>query len=196
MRGGSSAGTATRRSASRSLERTELFAALARRDHRHRREGDVHASRTATGPRSRCAPRAPPRWFAPTSSTASDAARTGLEALLSRPDVPPRAAAKGPLPAVLPDRRGGARPRRPARRRGALGDAQRLFLGARPRHRADRNQFARRLELPPRLSGGAAPLRGAHRHALRRLQSSPRDEPAAHPRLQGGLPRRPATRRS
>ena len=54
--------------------------------------------------------------------------RPVAEALLHRPAVPARAAAEGPLPAVLADRRGGDRAavggqRSPAARRGSAGDA-------------------------------------------------------------------------
>ena len=52
-------------------------------------------------------------------------------------DVPPRAAAEGPLPPVPPDRRRGARLRRPRRRRRADPDVPRAAARPRPRRGRD-----------------------------------------------------------
>ena len=72
--------------------------------------------------------------------------------------VPPRAAAEGPLPPVPPDRRRGARLRRPGRRRRADPDVPRAAARPRPRRRRDV-----RLELN---SLGQPDERLAHRAAL------------------------------
>ena len=106
----------------------------------------------------------------------------------SRPDVPPRAAAEGPLPPVPPDRRRGARLRRPRCRRRADPDVPRALARPRPGARAAR---AARAQQPgpagraPRASRRAdRPPRGARRRARRGRAAPPAHQPAAHPRQQ------------
>ena len=88
-----------------------------RRIHRRRREGDVHLHRPgrrqpdpASGGDCRHRARA---------DLERHAARPAPQAVVHGSDVPPRAAAEGPLPAVQPDQRGGGRLRRSRRRCGA-----------------------------------------------------------------------------
>ena len=116
------------------------------------------------------------------------AARRRPAPLLHRPDVPPRAAAEGPLPAVPPVRRRGDGLRRPRRRRRADPDVPRALARARPGRgprraaRAQQPRPARRAPRPPR--GDRGPLRGPRRRARRRLAPPPAQQPAAHPRQQ------------
>ena len=113
----------------------------------------------------------------------------GLPLVLPRADVPRRAPREGPLPPVLPGRRGVLRRRRPRLRRGDDRRARRL-------PRRDRDPEARRLHQLDRrsrdpckvqASTGRVP-RADEGHAQRGLAAEARDEPAPHPRLEG--PRR------
>ena len=118
------------------------------------------------------------------------------EALHDGADVPVRAAAEGPLPAVPSARRRGVRHERSGGRRGSHRP------GLEPDRR--RSAFAQAelvinsvgcAELPAAVSGGAA--RGARRRpaeALSGLPAAGEDESAAHLRLQGAG--RPADHRS
>ncbi len=72
-----------------------------------------------------------------------------------RPDVPPRAAAEGPLPPVLPGRRGSARLRGARRRRRADRDARATVEDARPVRHRTADQLDRRRRRAARASQGA-----------------------------------------
>ena len=122
-------------------------------------------------------------------------ARAGVEALLLRPDVPPRAAAEGAPAAVLADRRRGDRPRRCRRRRRGAAAAARPAAPTSASRGAEVqiNSLGDR-ELPAGLSRRAAsPGAQAHaRRAVRGLPAPPRAEPAAPARLQAAGLRRPS----
>ena len=113
-----------------------------------------------------------------------------------RPDVPLRAPAEGPLPAVPPDRHRADRPGRTARRR--RGDRLRLGhpAGARRRRRDGAgNQHAGRQGKPRRLSRRAGrPISPQHQaRAVAGQPGAAGPQPAAHPGQQGRG--RPAHRR-
>ena len=100
------------------------------------------------------------------------AQRAGVEALLPRPDVPPRAAAEGAPAAVLADRRRAARPRRCRRRRRGAPAAPRSARrrSASPAPRCELNSLGDR-DLPARPTATRCwPGAGAPRRALRGLQ--------------------------
>ena len=74
------------------------------------------------------------------------------EALLHRPHVPPRAAAEGPLPPVLPDRRGGHRFGIAGRGRRSDRDGRGAAEAARACRISAADQLRGRSELPARIS--------------------------------------------
>ncbi len=113
-----------------------------------------------------------------------DAAREP-EALLRGADVPPRAAAEGALPAVLPDWRGGAWPVGCARdRRRSDRDAAGAFQ-PRGAHAHDAlRQFDRLQGLPAEICRAAARGTAQSERPARRGQPAPhRDESAARARF-------------
>ncbi len=100
-------------------------------------------------------------------------------------DVPARAAAAGPLPAVLPDRCGSAGLRWPGYRHRAHCDDRAPV--AHPRHpaRAAEAQFTGHTGVAPRLSREAGGVfHAARRFARCRQPAAPRRQSAAHPRHQ------------
>ena len=135
------------------------------RRNRHRRERNVHLGRSRPRrKRQRPVPDASSRKHRrrrPRLHRAQTLGARPEQALLHRPAVPPRASAEGPLPPVLPDRRGshraasaGQRISR-ARRRNSrnAGDPARSAR----HHRLDsRTQFRRLPERPRRVQRGPA----------------------------------------
>ena len=115
-------------------------------------------------------------------------ARRRQAALLHRPDVPPRAAAEGPLPPVPPGRRRSHGLPRAGRRRRADPDVPRLVgdlgLVVGEHVRLEINSLGQPDERarPPR--GADRPLRSACRCARRRRPPPPARESAAPPRQQ------------
>ena len=110
------------------------------------------------------------------------------EALLHGPDVPPRAAAEGPLPAVLPDRRGGHR--LGIARGGCRSDRD---GGGDPRSAPGSSGFQLLLNSvgdpncrPQYVERLREELRGRGAADVRRLPAPRRDQSAARARLQGG----------
>ena len=125
------------------------------RRNRHRHQGDVHLRR----PRRHLAHAAPgehrlgdPRLHRAPPRPASRRA----EALLHRPHVPPRAPAEGPLPPVLPDRRGGHRLGIARGGRRSDRDGGRDSRARRPQRFRAADQFGGRSQLPPAVRRAAA----------------------------------------
>ena len=108
--------------------------------------------------------------------------KVGLEPRARADRQGPRGHAAGGQPAPLPRRRGGARARRPVRRRDrAVGARAGRHLARRPRHRRHRRRRGQHARLPG--GQGEVPLRAGDR---------PRQQPAQPPALQA--PRHPAGR--
>ena len=151
----------------------------------HRPEGDVRLhrqGRRARHPAARGDPQPRP-GLRRARHRAGPAVR---QAVQPGPDVPLRASAEGPLPAVPPARRRGVRHHRSGRRRRGHRDGLGLRDRARSRGGRARHQLRRVRGVPARVQRGAA--RGPRRaglRAVRRLPAPGRDQPPAHLRLQG-----------
>src|ERR1700690_139517 len=151
----------------------------------HRHEGDVHLR----GPRREFADAAAGEYGVGDSRlyrASAGPAAGGAEALLHRADVPPRAAAEGALPAVLPDRGGGDRVGIAVRGRGSDRDGRRAFAIAWATGFQVVTELGGGRQMPAGVPGPAA--RGAGQGCAFDVHGLPaprRDEPAAGARLQG-----------
>ena len=154
-----------------------------RRGDRYRREGNVFLARRAERRGADLAPRGH-RLVRARCDRAQPALRRAETALVRRPDVPPRAAAEGTLPRVLPVWRRGVRLRgsRSGRRtdRDVRPAVARTWPEGHPA-RAEQHRLCRRARPPPRRP--CQPPAGERGEARCRREAPPAQKPAARARL-------------
>ena len=197
-RGASSVRMAMPRSACRSSS-APSSSARRRRDHRHRREGDVHLRRTATARSLTLRPEGTASVVRAYVEHALHAREPVAKLYYLGPMFRRERPQKGRLRQFSPDRRRADRPRRPAADAEMLAAARTICsreLGVTAARAAD--QLARRRAPAgrPIATRCVACGAGAPRRALRELHAPARAEPAAHPRLQGARLRRATARRA